>query len=302
MLWAPLSPLAIAAVTAELAIPLALDPQDERTELTRAVTPQRAPVAAASAIALLAVLMVIAVAIGAQREREADALPAKRPHVAAAVVHDPGAARPALAMATHAPVAAAVDRVAAGARTTAATDTSPAGPAPARIASRIAAEQAATVARDGATAGHRRAPFVDRAVGDPVIATAVASAGREPTTTVPEAVPPTALPPTPPTAAAVATQPIASAPRPGVLPLPTAPPASVDSASVAQLYAAIGVELRALDQRRGAAADLWPVYLRIRINEAMADRDMREDVDAQLHRLHAQIVKRGDVHCETPPH
>jgi hypothetical protein len=47
---------------------------------------------------------------------------------------------------------------------------------------------------------------------------------------------------------------------------------------------------------------LWPVYLRIRINEAMADREMLEDVDAQLHRLHAQIVKRGDVHCETPPH
>jgi len=101
---------------------------------------------------------------------------------------------------------------------------------------------------------------------------------------------------------AVATQPTASAPRAGALPPPTAPPASADPAGVAQLYAAIGQELRALDKRPGAAADLWPAYLRIRINEAMADRAMREEVDAQLHRLHAQIVKRGDVHCETPPH
>jgi hypothetical protein len=204
----------------------------------------------------------------------------------------------------------AVDRVAAGASDAAATDPGAAGPGPARSSSRIAATQAATIARDGATAGRRRAPFVDRAAGDPVTATAVPGAGRETTTTVPEAgpsvqppgAPETTPPPTAPPVAAVATQPIASAPRPGVLPLPTAPPASVDSASVAQLYAAIGVELRALDQRRGAAADLWPVYLRIRINEVMADRAMREEVDAQLHRLHAQIVKRGDVHCDTPPH
>jgi hypothetical protein len=81
-----------------------------------------------------------------------------------------------------------------------------------------------------------------------------------------------------------------------------APAASADPASVARLYAAIGQELRALEKRRGAAADLWPTYLRIRINDAMADREMREEVDAELHRLHAQIVKRGDVHCETPPH
>lgn len=99
-----------------------------------------------------------------------------------------------------------------------------------------------------------------------------------------------------PAVAAIATEP--TAPRPGA-DRSVPPPAPTDPASIAQLHAAIGQELRALDQRRGAAADLWPAYLRIRIHEALADPARREEVAAALQRLHAQIGKRGDPHCDT---
>ena len=77
--------------------------------------------------------------------------------------------------------------------------------------------------------------------------------------------------------------------------------APLDAAGIAELYAVVGQELRALEQRKGApaTADLWPSYLRIRINEALADPARRETTGEALHRLHGQIARRADVHCDT---
>jgi protein kinase-like protein len=304
VLWAPRQPVAMAAAIMQTAVPVPLDPQDECTELTRAVTPRRAPVAAASAIAVLAVVMVIVVAIAAQRPREPEAAPPRQAPISAAMVAShaslaptvvaapPTAAAPAAPSAIALPATAATETQPSAA---AALATSPTTKSPTPSTSAKPAPHAVTVPRGGMAVGRPRAAPANRTAGDAEVAAAAPDASdAEVAATVPSAPPPVAV--------AVATQPIASAPPPGALPLPTAPPASADPASVAQLYAAIGQELRALDKRRGAAADLWPVYLRIRINEVMADRALRDEVDAQLHRLHAQIVKRGDVHCETPPH
>jgi len=304
MLWAPPAPVAMVAAAAELAIPSVLDPQDERTELTRSVAQRRAPVAVASAIAVLAVVMVVAVAIAAQRQRETGPLPAATHRHAAPVAV-------AVAVAEHAPAAPTVTTPvprAVTAENHRATEDAAAMPADPPVVERTTpAIDADTHAHAGAASAVRipAVRTVDRAAasrGDqapiPTPTTAEPATIAPATTTVPSD---TAVPETT-AVAAVATAPIARTPRPGALPLPTAPLASSDPASVAQLYAAIGQELRALDKHRGSAADLWPAYLRIRINDAMADREMREEVDAQLHRLHAQIVKRGDVHCETPPH
>ena len=75
----------------------------------------------------------------------------------------------------------------------------------------------------------------------------------------------------------------------------------MDATSIAELYSVVGQELRALEQRKGAAAaaDLWPGYLRIRINEALADPTRRETTGETLQRLHTQIGRRADVHCDT---
>ncbi|HEY6177441.1 MAG TPA: hypothetical protein VIX73_23450, partial [Kofleriaceae bacterium] len=111
----------------------------------------------------------------------------------------------------------------------------------------------------------------------------------------PPAPPPTQSPPTPPMPASP------PPPRADAAPSPARSAAGFDANSVAELYSVVGQELRALEQRKGAAAaaDLWPSYLRIRINEALADPTRRETTGEALQRLHTQIARRADVHCDT---
>jgi hypothetical protein len=72
----------------------------------------------------------------------------------------------------------------------------------------------------------------------------------------------------------------------------TPPPATANR--VALLYALVGKHLKSLDQARGSAAtaDLWPLFLRIRINDVIADPVKREEADALLRQLHDQIAFR----------
>src|SRR5439155_10191298 len=66
-------------------------------------------------------------------------------------------------------------------------------------------------------------------------------------------------------------------------------------ASVAQLYAAVGKQLKALDQARGSAAtaDLWVLYLRVRINDVIANPVKCAEADALLHHLDDEVVRRS---------
>jgi serine/threonine protein kinase len=79
------------------------------------------------------------------------------------------------------------------------------------------------------------------------------------------------------------------APRP-----PAAAPA-VTTANLVEMYAEVGQQLKALrhDRGAGATADLWPPYLSIRINEAIADPARREATSALLRRLREQLVERS---------
>ena len=69
----------------------------------------------------------------------------------------------------------------------------------------------------------------------------------------------------------------------------------VTAASVAQLYADVGQALKELDQDHGAraTAELWPLFRRIRINDAFADPVKRDETTALLHRLRDQITDRS---------
>jgi hypothetical protein len=91
----------------------------------------------------------------------------------------------------------------------------------------------------------------------------------------------------------VATAPIASAP-----PVAAAAPSSTGPASasrVAQDYAAVGQRLKTLDRTHGSSAtsDLWSPYLRIRINEVIADPAKREEAEGVLHHIDDMIATRG---------
>jgi serine/threonine-protein kinase len=85
---------------------------------------------------------------------------------------------------------------------------------------------------------------------------------------------------------------IAEAAPPAVA-APAPPPAS--AIRVAELYATVGKQLKAFDQARGSAAtaDLWPLYLRIRINDVITDPVKRDEADALLHQLYDQIAVRS---------
>jgi tRNA A-37 threonylcarbamoyl transferase component Bud32 len=78
---------------------------------------------------------------------------------------------------------------------------------------------------------------------------------------------------------------------------PAAALAANHPARVAELYATVGRTLKALDQHRGSAAtaDLWVIYLRIRINDVIADPIKCAEADAVLRHLDAQIVQRSEM-------
>ncbi|HZJ66022.1 MAG TPA: hypothetical protein VFD36_21095, partial [Kofleriaceae bacterium] len=66
-------------------------------------------------------------------------------------------------------------------------------------------------------------------------------------------------------------------------------------AGVAQLYSTVGKQLKALDQARGSAAtaDLWPLYLRVRINDVIANPVKCAEADALLRHLDDEIGRRS---------
>ncbi|HSS02954.1 MAG TPA: protein kinase [Kofleriaceae bacterium] len=82
-------------------------------------------------------------------------------------------------------------------------------------------------------------------------------------------------------------------------PVHAPPPAQANApatpASVAQLYAAVGKQLKALDQARGSAAtaDLWLLYLRVRINDVIANPVKCAEAEALLRHLDDEVVRRS---------
>jgi hypothetical protein len=63
---------------------------------------------------------------------------------------------------------------------------------------------------------------------------------------------------------------------------------------VAALYATVGRDLKALQDTKGleATIELWPRYRWIRINEAMATPEKREEAATLLHALVSEIRSR----------
>ncbi|HET9621470.1 MAG TPA: hypothetical protein VFP84_08900, partial [Kofleriaceae bacterium] len=85
-------------------------------------------------------------------------------------------------------------------------------------------------------------------------------------------------------------------------PAPPAPPPSnhpitmpVSAAGVAELYASVGRQLKALDEAHGstATANLWPLYLRIHINDVISDPSKLADASSLLYRIEDQIARRS---------
>jgi hypothetical protein len=76
---------------------------------------------------------------------------------------------------------------------------------------------------------------------------------------------------------------------------PVKPAAAASPAAVAKLYASVGKQLKALDQARGSAAtaDLWLLYLRVRINDVIVNPVKCAEADALLHDLDDEIVRRS---------
>jgi eukaryotic-like serine/threonine-protein kinase len=130
------------------------------------------------------------------------------------------------------------------------------------------------------------------AAKSPRIATRPAMAGK------PQSEPVTAPDPSPPERIEQAPAPPSAAPAPQVT-LAAAPPvqpaAAATPASVARLYASVGKQLKALDQSRGSAAtaDLWPLYLRVRINDVIADPVKCAEADTLLRHLDHEIAQRS---------
>jgi hypothetical protein len=64
---------------------------------------------------------------------------------------------------------------------------------------------------------------------------------------------------------------------------------------VTRLYVAVGSQLKAIDQDRGPAVtqDLWPVFLSIRIHDAITDPIKRNDVAQTLRQLQDQLAARS---------
>jgi hypothetical protein len=67
------------------------------------------------------------------------------------------------------------------------------------------------------------------------------------------------------------------------------------AAGVAQLYASVGRQLKALDEAHGssATATLWPLYLRIHINDVISDPSKLADTSTLLYHLEDQVSRRS---------
>jgi hypothetical protein len=103
-------------------------------------------------------------------------------------------------------------------------------------------------------------------------------------------------------ATAVRVDPGGGKPKPPKLPRPPKPPKppppekpvafDTSASGVAQLYGAVGRELKALDVRKGSTATsaLWPRYLRIRINDALATPEKRAEAHRALSTLRTEIA------------
>ena len=71
--------------------------------------------------------------------------------------------------------------------------------------------------------------------------------------------------------------------------------APASATSIAELYAIVGQHLKKLDQAHGstATADLWPLFLRIRINDVITDPAKRKEAELSLHQLDDLIADRS---------
>ena len=112
--------------------------------------------------------------------------------------------------------------------------------------------------------------------------------------------PPADAPPPIPAIALVPTRPATAPARPRPRPRPAAGSAApqgpviadTSADAVARLYGVVGRELKALDTAKGsgATANLWPRYLRIRINDVLTTPDKRIEAQRALAQLRREIA------------
>jgi hypothetical protein len=222
------------------------------------------------------------------------AILASRPHQPRAAA--PIAAEPAAAPVAPTRVASPAPPVVAGpAEVSIEAPAAPASPAAIvaiaaiREPPRKPVDRAAHVAARGVPASKPAAPPVPPPSDPPAAPTEREQAppGEPPAPAAGSAVEPAAPP-----IAAPSEQHLELSAAPHALPSVTVPPSSE---RVARLYATVGKELKALDQARGSAAtaDLWLVYLRVRINDVIADPVKCAEADALLQHLDDQIAVRS---------
>jgi serine/threonine-protein kinase len=250
----------------------------DETEQIRPVSSRRAALAIA-AVAALAVVLALVIAL--------------RPHRAARTA-PPVAAPPTAARSdgTGEPAAPPAPMASAPAPTREPTELTPPTPPPIRAPAETAAPSppVPSVARPLRAAARPALPGKPASSG-PVTSPEPGPSG--PVAPSPVATPAEASPPPSTDTAAISTAPPAP---PAVLTAPPAKPAApATPANVARLYASVGKQLKALDQARGSAAtaDLWLLYLRVRINDVIANPVKCAEADALLHDLDHEIVRRS---------
>ncbi|HEY0189894.1 MAG TPA: protein kinase [Kofleriaceae bacterium] len=212
-------------------------------------------------VAGLAVLVTMVIAVRGHEARQAPANRVEYSSLTASAAANPPAAAPApvaVAVVPSAPPIAAAPTAAIAAPAPTAVIAAPAAPA-ARPALATAADIAAKPARPARPA---HADDLD------------AGAAR------------------PPATAAARTSALAPAPAAHPITMP------MSASGVAELYASVGRQLKALDAARGSAAahDLWQPYLRIRINEAISTPAKINEASAILYRIEDQVQ-----HLSAPP-
>jgi hypothetical protein len=259
------------------------------------------------AFAALAVLLVMGIAL---RTHRTDGPKARR--VDFASLNTGGA--PPIAMTPIAPPPAA----AAPAPTPAPAAATPPPPAPAPAPAPAPVVASAPAPAPVVASAPAPAPSSPPPTAAPAPSPAPAPAATPPPPTVAAAEPP-ARPiddkparPSPPTRSARAAEPLATRdtakptadlprPEPAARPASPAPPPSrpitmpLTATSVAELYASVGRQLKALDETHGstATATLWPLYLRIHINDVISDPGKLSDASTLLYRIEDQVARRS---------
>jgi serine/threonine-protein kinase len=73
------------------------------------------------------------------------------------------------------------------------------------------------------------------------------------------------------------------------------PPGGLSAQRIAELYVAVGQQLKVLGEDRGAAAteDLWPLFRLIRIHDAIIDPEKRDETERVLRQLRDQVIERS---------